>query len=117
MVDEIQDKSKNVFADHRHVVITEHLLSPTRNWYERIICTIARVKVLFALRSAKINKFVKQSRKKEEIENNMQNNTALESENNEQHLHNDTDLLIDNFLENNEQHLCSDTVTGTDFSN
>lgn len=62
----VSDKSKKVSADRAHVIITEQ--ESARDWYERIICTVARVKVFFSTSPNKMQDLIEKSRKIEELE-------------------------------------------------
>lgn len=55
----IADKSKKVSADRAHVVITEQIA--LRDWYERSICTVARVKAFYALSPKKMSEMIEKS--------------------------------------------------------
>ena len=64
--DGVRDKSKKVSADRAHVIVTEQ--TAARDWYERIICTVARVKVFFSLQPNKMIDLIEKSKKNEQTE-------------------------------------------------
>jgi uncharacterized protein with von Willebrand factor type A (vWA) domain len=57
------DKSKRISADRAHVIVMEQVAA--RNWYEKMIFTVARIKVFYSSTPAKM---ADQIRKSEEAE-------------------------------------------------
>ena len=68
------DKSKKVSADRAHVVITEQ--TAKRDWYERLICTVARVKAFFAMTPTKMRELISKNSHFESEREKLQNDTA-----------------------------------------